>query len=78
LPSHLRLGLPSGLFPSGFLTQTLHRTQFDLTDFTMLAQQLHLKLSSKVDVSKSPCGVIFWILIWVVCICCKTFVFHLV
>jgi hypothetical protein len=24
LPSHLRLGLPSGLFPSGFLTKTLY------------------------------------------------------
>jgi hypothetical protein len=28
LSSHLRLGLPSGLFPSGFSTKTLHEFLF--------------------------------------------------
>ena len=78
LPSHLLLRLPSGLFPSGFPTKTLYTTQLDLTAFTILAQQLHLQLSSKVNVSKYPCGVIFWIFVSVVCICCKMFELNLV
>jgi hypothetical protein len=28
LPSHLRLGIPRGLFPSGFPTKTLHAFSF--------------------------------------------------
>jgi hypothetical protein len=42
LSSHLRLGLPNGLFPSGFPTKTLKRWKY----FSIHPKLLHLKKSS--------------------------------